>query len=49
MDTLVDFLNWAWARHHNLLRWYIRPWFILPLCYFAYQKNARGIVITIQA
>jgi hypothetical protein len=34
MDTLVDFLNWAWARHHNRLSWYVRPLFILPFCYF---------------
>jgi hypothetical protein len=49
MDPLVDFLNWAWARHHNPLSWYIRPLFILPLCYFAYKKNAWGIFITIIA
>ena len=49
MDTLVDFLNWAWARHHNPLSWYIRPLFILPFCYFAYKKNAWGIVITVVA
>ena len=49
MDTLVDFLNWAWARHHNPLSWYIRPLFILPFCYFAYKKNIWGIVITLVA
>jgi hypothetical protein len=25
VDTLIDFRNWAWARHHNPLSWYIRP------------------------
>jgi hypothetical protein len=25
MDSLVDFFNWAWARHHNPLSWYVRP------------------------
>jgi hypothetical protein len=49
MDTLVDFLNWAWARHHNQLSWYIRPLFILPFCYFAYKKSAWGIAITVVA
>ena len=47
MDTLVDFLNWAWARHHNPLSWYIRPLFILPFCYFAYRKSVRGMVATV--
>jgi hypothetical protein len=49
MDTLVDFLTWAWARHHNPLSWYVRPLFILPLCYFAYKKNAWGVVMTVVA
>ena len=25
MELLSDFLAWAWARHHNVLSWYIRP------------------------
>ena len=49
MDTLFDFLNWAWARHHNPLSWYIRPLFILPFCYFAYRKSVLGIVLTVVA
>jgi hypothetical protein len=49
METVVDFLNWAWARHHNPLSWYIRPLFILPFCYFAYKKNVWGIVMTVIA
>jgi type IV secretory pathway VirB2 component (pilin) len=49
MDTLVDFLNWAWERHHNPLSWYIRPLFILPFCYFAYKRNFWGLVATVAA
>ena len=49
MDALVDFLNWAWARHHNPLSWYIRPLFILPFWYFAYKRNMRGMVLTLLA
>ena len=49
MDTLFDFLNWAWARHHNPLSWYIRPLFILPFCYFAYRKSVRGMAFTVVA
>jgi hypothetical protein len=30
MDALYGFLNWARASHHNPLRWYIRPLFVLP-------------------
>jgi hypothetical protein len=49
VDTLFDFLNWAWARHHNSLSWYIRPLFILPFCYFAYRKSVRGMALTVVA
>jgi hypothetical protein len=49
MDALYDFLNWAWARHHNPLSWYIRPLFVLPFCYFAYKKSAWGVALTIVA
>ena len=49
METLVDFLNWAWPRHHNSLSWYVRPLFILPFAYFAYMKSARGMAWTVVA
>lgn len=49
MDSLSEFLNWAWARHHNPLSWYIRPLFVLPFCYFAYKKSAWGVALTIVA
>jgi hypothetical protein len=49
MDTVGDFLNWAWARHHNPLSWYIRPLFVLPFCYFAYRKSAWGLGLTVVA
>jgi len=47
MEFLSDFFSWAWARHHNVLSWYIRPMFILPYIYFAYKRSWKGIVITI--
>jgi hypothetical protein len=31
------------------LSWYIRPLFILPFCYFAYKKSARGMAWTVVA
>src|SRR5262245_18214898 len=47
MDFLNDIAAWAWARHHNLLSWYIRPLFLLPLCYFAYRRSWKGIALTV--
>ena len=44
-----EFVAWAWARHHNVLSWYIRPLFILPFCYFAYRRSLWGIVLTVVA
>lgn len=49
MDWLNDFLMWAWARHHNVLSWYIRPLFLIPFCYFAYKRSWKGIVFTLIA
>jgi hypothetical protein len=49
MESLYDFLSWAWARHHNPLSWYIRPLFVLPFCYFAYKRNVAGAALTILA
>ena len=49
MEFLSDFLSWAWARHHNILSWYICPMFILPFIFFAYKRNWKGLVITIIA
>jgi hypothetical protein len=44
-----EFVAWAWARHHNVLSWYIRPLFFLPFCYFAYRRSLWGIVLTLLA
>jgi hypothetical protein len=44
-----EFVAWAWARHHNILSWYVRPLFILPFCFFAYRRSLFGIVITLLA
>ena len=49
MDWVADLWAWAWARHHNPLSWYIRPAFVLPLGYFAFQRSVRGVVVTIVA
>jgi hypothetical protein len=49
MELFGDFLAWAWARHHNVLSWYIRPLFIVPFVYFAYKRSWKGMLITIIA
>lgn len=44
-----DLAAWAWARHHNVLSWYIRPLFLLPFCWFAYRRSPAGIAATLLA
>ena len=43
------FFNWAFARHHNVLSWYIRPLFIIPIVLFAFKRSLAGIFISIFA
>ncbi len=43
------FFNWAFARHHNVLSWYIRPLFIIPIIIFAIKKSLTGISVSIFA
>jgi len=42
-----DLLDWAFARHHNQLSWYIRPIFIIPFCFFAFKRSLAGISFTL--
>jgi hypothetical protein len=44
--TNREFLEWAFTRHQNQLSWYIRPLFLIPFCFFAFQKSWTGISIT---
>lgn len=43
------FFNWAFERHHNVLSWYIRPLFIIPMVIFAFKKSITGIFVTVFA
>ncbi|MBU5437159.1 hypothetical protein KQI42_04000 [Tissierella sp. MSJ-40] len=43
------FFNWAFERHHNILSWYIRPIFIIPIVVFAFKKSWTGIFASIFA
>lgn len=49
MEFTNEFFEWAWARHHNILSWYIRPLFLIPYCLFAYRRSYLGIAATIFA
>ncbi len=43
------FFDFAWARHHNALSWYIRPLLLLPFCFFAYKKSYAGMLFSVFA
>lgn len=43
------FFNWAYARHQNVLSWYIRPLFIIPIVLFAFKRSLTGIFVSIFA
>ena len=49
MEWLTEFAGWAWARHHNMLSWYIRPLFLIPFVFFAYRRNPWGLIGTLVA
>lgn len=46
---LSSLWDWAWARHGNLLSWYVRPLFLVPLALAAYRRSALGILLSIVA
>ncbi len=48
-QLLADFGDWAFDRHANVLSWYIRPLFLLPLAWFAYRRSGWGIAGTLVA
>lgn len=47
--TNDTFFNWAFERHHNIMSWYIRPLFIIPMVIFAFKKSFTGIFATVFA
>jgi hypothetical protein len=47
--TNDTFFNWAFERHHNILSWYIRPLFIIPIVIFAFKKSFTGVFASIFA
>lgn len=44
--TNKPFFDWVFDRHHNQWSWYSRPLFLIPFCYFSYNRNLAGIAIT---
>jgi pimeloyl-ACP methyl ester carboxylesterase len=49
IELLQDVAAWAWARHHNVLSWYVRPLFLLPLAWAAWRRSGWGIAATLVA
>jgi len=47
MSLNEGFFNWTFARHHNVMSWYIRPVILIPFIYFSYKKQPVGISATI--
>ncbi|HHZ12290.1 MAG TPA: hypothetical protein GX394_00040 [Clostridiales bacterium] len=47
--TNDTFFNWAFERHHNILSWYIRPLFIIPIVIFAFKKSFTGVFASVFA
>lgn len=47
MALSEPFFEWAFARHQNQWSWYLRPIFLIPACYFAYQRSLAGIAVTL--
>jgi hypothetical protein len=45
--TNDPFFRWAFERHHNILSWYIRPVFIIPIVFFAYKRSWTGVMVSI--
>ena len=45
--TNDSFFEWSFARHHNILSWYVRPLFIVPMVYFALRKSYAGVSLSI--
>ncbi|MBM7809124.1 hypothetical protein JOD57_004961 [Geodermatophilus bullaregiensis] len=48
-QLLADFGDWAFDRHANVLSWYIRPLFLIPLAWFAHRRSGWGIAGTLVA
>ena len=46
---LGRFAGWAWARHHDVSSWYVRPLFLLPLAWSAHRRSPAGIAVTLVA
>jgi len=47
MAASRDFFEWTFSRHQNILSWYVRPLFMLPIFIFAFKRNGAGIAITV--
>ena len=44
-----SFFDWAFERHQNQWSWYLRPLFLVPYAYFAYQRRFSGMMASVLA
>ncbi|WP_119843785.1 hypothetical protein [Reichenbachiella sp. MSK19-1] len=47
--TNEPFFEWVFERHHNQWSWYLRPLFLLPFCYAAFNNSYAGMAISLFA
>ena len=47
--TNYAFQNWLFARHHNVLSWYIRPLLLIPIMLAAWWRSWAGLMAGIFA
>lgn len=45
--AVPSFMDWVFARHENVLSWFIRPLFLIPFCLFAFYRSLAGISATV--
>ncbi|SFO78445.1 hypothetical protein SAMN05660464_1172 [Geodermatophilus dictyosporus] len=48
-QLLADVGDWAFDRHADVLSWYVRPLFLVPLAWFAHRRSGWGIAGTLVA
>lgn len=48
-DVAAAIWEWAWARHHNPLSWYVRPLLLIPFCFFAWRRSLWGVALSLAA
>jgi len=45
IEFWADLSDWAWARHHNVWSWHVRPLIIIAFCLAAYLRRVWAVVL----